>query len=236
MIFDALPTNERNVLLGVKAPSKPQPCPSSNETLSVVAAASRDNPSEGARSAGNDENQMMVREAGRSKGAANPERATERAAKVGLFSSANMMVDCVAYLLKEKERLEKKAVKAEKEKKNKESQEKARSMMASFFGKPKTPSTTTSPSKGPTPSSSKTLSDFDRVFRPFVLKRDAELAPVNWFRDARRKQRADADVIVIDEDDAEVHDIEISEPEPSPSASPRSLSFLRYGGCHSLNE
>jgi chromatin assembly factor 1 subunit A len=108
--------------------------------------------------------------------------------------------------------------------------------MASFFGKPKTSSTTTSPSKGPTPSSSNELSDFDRVFRPFVLKRDAELAPLNWFRDTRRKQRSDADVIVIDEDENEMHDIEMSEPEPSPTASPKSLSFLCYGVCNSLNE
>jgi chromatin assembly factor 1 subunit A len=129
--------------------------------------------------------------------------------------------------MKEKERLEKKAVKAEKERKDKESQEKARSMMASFFGKPKTSSTPTSPSKGPIPSSSNTLSEFDRVFKPFVIKKDAELAPLNWFRDAKRRQ---ADVIVIDEDDTEVHDVEMSELVPSPSVSPRGLSFLRCGG------
>ncbi|KAI0253932.1 chromatin assembly factor 1 subunit A-domain-containing protein [Lactifluus subvellereus] len=144
---------------------QPQPLlsASSNEALSVVVDASHDNLSEGAASAGGDENQMVVRKAGRSKGAINPERATERAAK-------------------EKERLEKRAAKAEKEKKDKEAQEKA---------------------------------------RPFVLKRDAELAPMNWFRDARQRRRADADMIVIDEDDTEIHDIEMSEPEPSPNASPR---------------
>lgn len=139
------------------------------------------------------------------------------------------MLDCVPYSSKEKERLEKRAAKAEKERKDKEAQEKARSMMASFFGKPKASSTTTSPSKCPAPSPSNTLSDFDKVFRPFVLKRDAELAPINWFRDARQKRRADADVIVIDEDDIEIHDVEMSEPDPSPNASPRSASFLCYG-------
>jgi chromatin assembly factor 1 subunit A len=200
-----------------------------------VPPASHDDLSEGGPSAGDNGNRTITRKAGRPKGSVNPESAIERAAKVSFFNSVNIMVDRIPSSLKERERLERKAAKAEKDRKNKESQEKAKSMMASFFGKPKTSSTTTSPSKGPTPSSSNTLSDFDRVFRPFVLKRDAELAPLNWFRDARRRQRAGADVIVIDEDENEMQDIEMSEPEPSPSASPSSLSFLRYGVCNSLN-
>jgi len=63
------------------------------------------------------------------------------------------MADYILDAFKEKERNEKKAAKAEKERKDKETQEKARSIMASFFGKAKALSTTTSPSKGPTPSS-----------------------------------------------------------------------------------
>ena len=124
--------------------------------------------------------------------------------------------------LKEKDRTGKKVAKTEKEKKDKESQEKARSMMASFFGKPKTSSTATSPSKGPTPSTSSTLPEFERVFRAFTLKKDAELAPVNWLQDAkRRKQYAGAEMIVIDEDDTGDHDVEMSEPEPSSGANTR---------------
>jgi chromatin assembly factor 1 subunit A len=128
--------------------------------------------------------------------------------------------------LKEKERSEKKAAKAEKERKEKESQEKAKSIMASFFGKPKASSSTTSPSKGPTPSTSNT-SDFDRVFRPFTIKKDAELAPINWIQDAkRRKLNADADVIVIDEDDTWDRDDEMIACEPSPNTGTRgSLLF-----------
>lgn len=99
--------------------------------------------------------------------------------------------------------------------------------MASFFGKAKPSSTTTSPSKNPKPSASNTLPEFERVFRPFMLKKDAELAPVNWFKDAKRKkQYADAEVIVIDEDDTGDHDIEMSEPEPSPDASSRRNIFF----------
>ena len=95
-------------------------------------------------------------------------------------------------------------------------------MMASFFGKAKASSTTTSPSKGPAPSTSNTLSEFDRVFRPFTLKKDAELAPINWIQDAkRRKRNADVEVIVIDEDDDGDHDVEMCESEPTPDASTR---------------
>jgi chromatin assembly factor 1 subunit A len=103
--------------------------------------------------------------------------------------------------------------------------------MANFFGKPKASSSTVaSPSKGPTASSSALLSDFDRVFKPFVLKKDAELAPVNWFRDARkRKRQAGSDVIVIDEDRTEVIDVEMYEPDFDPEASPRSESSPCYG-------
>ncbi|KAH9053883.1 chromatin assembly factor 1 subunit A-domain-containing protein [Lactarius vividus] len=178
-IFDALPVNERNALLGVRglatSPSKSQPLlrASSNEASPITGT-----------------NQMAARKTGRAKTTIDPEKAVEKAAK-------------------EKERFEKKAAKAEKDKKDKESQEKARSIMANFFGKPKASSTTVaSPSKGPAASSSNMLSEFDRVFKPFVLKKDADLAPVNWFRDARkRKRQANADVIVIDEDDIEVLDV-----------------------------
>jgi chromatin assembly factor 1 subunit A len=138
----------------------------------------------------------------------------------------------VSYSSKEKDRTGKKTAKAEKERKDKESQEKARSMMASFFGKPKPSTTATSPSKGPTPSVSNTLPDFDRVFRPFTLKKDAELAPMNWIQDAkRRKQYADAAVIVINEDGTT--DVEMSEPEPSPGASTRrNIFFVRPLAIH----
>jgi chromatin assembly factor 1 subunit A len=129
--------------------------------------------------------------------------------------------------LKEKDRTGKKVAKTEKEKKDKESQEKARSMMANFFGKPKASSTATSPSKGPPPSTSSTLPEFERVFRAFTLKKDAELAPVNWLQEAkRRKQYAGAEMIVIDEDDTGDHDVEMSEPEPGPGANTRRNVFF----------
>jgi chromatin assembly factor 1 subunit A len=131
--------------------------------------------------------------------------------------------------LKEKERTDKKAAKVEKERKDKESQEKARSMMASFFGKPKPSTTSTSSPKVSAPSASTTLSEFDRIFKPFTIKKDVELAPTNWFQDAKRRKRfADADVIVIDDDSiaSEDHDIEMIEHEPSPEANTRGNIFF----------
>jgi chromatin assembly factor 1 subunit A len=137
-----------------------------------------------------------------------------------------LLLIIIAYSLKEKERTDKKAAKVEKERKDKESQEKARSMMASFFGKPKPSTTSASSSKVPAPSGSTTLSEFDRVFKPFTLKKDVELAPTNWFQDAKRRNRfADADVIVIDDDGGD-RDVEMIESEPSPDANTRRNIFF----------
>ena len=227
-IFDALPVTERNALLGVKGHSDPPSraqtlvSASSNEVLSVVDNAPGNQLSERATNSGGDENQMTPHKLGRSRAAVDPGKAIEKAAKVSSSRSANIMADYILGPFQEKERFEKKAAKAEKERKDKESQEKARSMMASFFGKAKSSSTTTSPSKGPIPSTSSALSEFDRVFRPFTLKKDVELAPINWIQDAKRRKRiADVKVIVIDEDDAGDHDVEMDEPGPTPNASTR---------------
>ncbi|KAK0503100.1 chromatin assembly factor 1 subunit A-domain-containing protein [Armillaria luteobubalina] len=104
---------------------------------------------------------------------------------------------------KEKEKSEKKAAKAEKEKKEKEAQNKSRSLMATFFNKPKAPAPAASSSKleAQVASSSTTISDFDRVFKPFVLKKDVELAPWNRFLQKHCPRGSLDDVIVIDSDE-----------------------------------
>ncbi|KAI0336329.1 hypothetical protein GY45DRAFT_1315657 [Cubamyces sp. BRFM 1775] len=134
---------------------------------------------------------------GRVKKPVDPEKAAEKAAK-------------------EKERLEKKAARAEREKKEQAAQAKSRSLMANFFGKAKASgSSSASPSKSavgregnrasPVPGTSQ--SEFERTFKPFALKKDSELAPVNWFRECKKRQgakvssRYEGDVIVIDDDD-----------------------------------
>ncbi|KZP20865.1 hypothetical protein FIBSPDRAFT_1044651 [Athelia psychrophila] len=112
-------------------------------------------------------------------------------------------------IAKEKERLEKKAAKAEKEKKEKEAQNKSRSLMAGFFNKPKTNSRESPVANEPDkavvsrvagPSSNQ--SAFEKTFKPFVIKKDAELAHINWFL---RKNKA-REVIVIDDDGGAVEE------------------------------
>jgi len=89
---------------------------------------------------------------------------------------------------------EKKAAREEKDKKALEAQSKSRNLMANFFKKPKQPSgPVPSPSTSPNKALS-SISDYDRIFKPFVLKKDASLASVNWFR------RPLPDVIVLDDD------------------------------------
>ena len=128
------------------------------------------------------------------------------------------MYEDLAFASQEKERQEKKAAKAEKEKKAQEAQAKSRSIMASFFGKAKA-SVTASPAKSvaskngeeDSPGPASTQSDFQRTFRPFTLKKGAELAPTNWFREQRRRERqkqrlasrTEGNVIVIDDEEDE---------------------------------
>ena len=44
------------------------------------------------------------------------------------------------------------------------------------------------------------------MFKPFVVKKDAEVAPLNWFLDSTtnklHRRKGNKDVIVIDDDDA----------------------------------
>ncbi|KAF9009375.1 chromatin assembly factor 1 subunit A-domain-containing protein [Cyathus striatus] len=112
---------------------------------------------------------------------------------------------------KEKERLGKKAAKAEKEKKEKDAQDKSRTLMANFFSKAKT----RGPPKEEEPvcAVSKSQTDFEKVFKPFVLKKDATLAPVNRFLiPSKRKRVPTTHAIQIDDDDDS--DIIIYNPEP----------------------
>ncbi|KAI1787917.1 hypothetical protein LXA43DRAFT_1027472 [Ganoderma leucocontextum] len=158
---------------------------------------------------------------------------------------------------KEKERQEKKAAKAEREKKAQEAQAKSRSLMANFFGKAK-PAATASPSKyiaakeGETGSPGPTTaqSDFQRTFRPFALKKEAELAPINWFRDRRRRERLKqrvasrtrGNVIFIDDEDGdkdpepEPEDVEmVDAQEPEAQSSREYLNYILAGLPPGLN-
>ncbi|KAG8987771.1 hypothetical protein FRB90_003156, partial [Tulasnella sp. 427] len=87
-------------------------------------------------------------------------------------------------------------------------------MMQSFFKSSNKPSTTEKSSKGPF------VSDFERTFKAFLVKKDCYLAPVNYFRARSEavpnaKGKAKAEVIVLDDDG----DIEMSV--DSPTKPPR---------------
>jgi len=107
-----------------------------------------------------------------------------------------------------KEKEEKRAAREEREKKQKETQDKSRSLMANFFGKAKAPPRQ-SPSKAGNLicGTSNSESEFQKTFKPFVVKKDAEMAPINWFLKSRKgpsgKQRSGlshAQAIIIDID------------------------------------
>lgn len=76
---------------------------------------------------------------------------------------------------------------------------------------------------------SKIQSDFERVFKPFVLGKDKVLAPQNWFHDQRKRRRRAVEVldngaIIIGSEDE--RDMNMSEPQPTEeeicAMSPRS--------------
>lgn len=78
--------------------------------------------------------------------------------------------------------------------------------MANFFGKTK-PSVRDSPTKDSNDSAApSTDSEFQRTFKPFVLKKDAQLAPYNWFLEVNRRSRnrmtgiTHEEAIVLDDD------------------------------------
>jgi chromatin assembly factor 1 subunit A len=159
----------------------------------------------------------------------------EKAVKVG-FILHSFGVQSLLNISQEKERLEKKAAKAEKEKKEKDAQDKSRSLMANFFGKSKVP--TRAPLKeadsadaGP----SRIQSDFERIFKSFVIKKDTQLAPINWFSESKKwmgnplSGRIHDDVIVIDEDSPRnVFDVEMD----GGSASEEDVSCLSCQGWY----
>ena len=68
--------------------------------------------------------------------------------------------------------------------------------MANFFGKAKTKDAFLSP-MGNDSVTIQTQTQFEKTFKNFVLKKDAELAPVNWFMETQKKREK---IIVIDDE------------------------------------
>ncbi|KAG1756444.1 uncharacterized protein EDB91DRAFT_1212997 [Suillus paluster] len=196
-VFESLPQDERDAILDPKGTNKlptkdtnKPSLPSNTPTEQVDAAEIKDSSSQRDPSVSPNEPENIdsanVTPKARQRKAADPEKAA-----------------------KAKEKEEKKAAKAEKDKKQKETQNKSRSLMANFFGKAKAPPRE-SPSKGGKPVCGSTSeSDFLKTFKPFVLKKDAEMAPINRFlmpsKQHWKKQTSGfshADAIVIDDNQA----------------------------------
>ncbi|TBU32249.1 hypothetical protein BD311DRAFT_714705 [Dichomitus squalens] len=233
-LFDSLAENEQIAILGTKSVPKTPARAKLNVTNSISDTEIIDlrdsamNPTPPAPSKDGPENGEETQQDGpEKKGAGRPKKPldTEKAAEKAA---------------KEKERQEKKAAKAEKERKALEAQAKSRSIMASFFGKAK-PSASASPAKplaskdgeSGSPGPATVQSDFQRAFRPFTLKKGAELAPINWFRDQRKRERqkrrlesrTEGNVIVIEDEDeqndSELADVEMEDIQESEAQSPR---------------
>jgi hypothetical protein len=127
----------------------------------------------------------------------------DKAAKVQGFESRPVQMSS-SFLLQEKEKQERKVAKAEKERKAQDAQNKSRSIMANFFAKSK--SARASPSSESNVPTGPIQSEFEKTFKTFALKKDANLAPINWFSGKKRKKLAgfkEREVIIIDEDEDE---------------------------------
>ncbi|KAG1826950.1 uncharacterized protein BJ212DRAFT_1474155 [Suillus subaureus] len=202
-VFESLPQDERDAILDPKGinklPTKDtnKPNPPSNATAEQADAAElKDSSSQREPSVSANEPENIDSGSGTPKARQRKVTDAEKVAKA-------------------KEKEEKKAARAEKEKKQKATQDKSRSLMANFFGKAKAPPRE-SPSK-PVCGASNSESDFQKTFKPFILKKDAEMAPVNWFlkpsKRTWKKQTSGfspADAIVVDDAQASgTNDIDV---------------------------
>ncbi|PPQ68491.1 hypothetical protein CVT26_003430 [Gymnopilus dilepis] len=205
LLLEALPQEERNAIIDPKGTNKlpakelnkPDSLQSTNQTSDDPKAALQpSSKKEAKRKAEEPENDNVETQAGagRPKKTVDPEKAA-----------------------KEKEKLEKKAARAEKEKKEKEAHNKSQNMMARFFSMSKAKSPT-KVSETAVAGPSRLQSDFEKVFKPFVLHKDKVMAPTNWFTEKRKQKRARSnpnnEVIVVDmedEEDAEMQSLQPSE-------------------------
>ncbi|KZT11534.1 uncharacterized protein LAESUDRAFT_740995 [Laetiporus sulphureus 93-53] len=228
--FASLSDEERNAILsgkgGVKAPLTAKSNENSADQSLVIDVTDTDVksiPLSEKSMASTEEDATVDKPENGKKGSGRPKKLTdpERAAK-------------------EKERQEKKAAREEKEKRAKEAQDKSRWIMASFFGKAKPPSIkrsfTMTKDASPDVSRPSAISDFEKTFKSFVLKKDVELAPINWFTAkgtaSKGKQRMEGNVIVLDEFEepanAEMTNVQSSIDVRRSSAKERSLDFLSH--------
>ncbi|RXW17972.1 hypothetical protein EST38_g7884 [Candolleomyces aberdarensis] len=206
--FESLPQSERDTILRIKGSKLPKvdannaetSTPEPSERIEIVTSESAKKQGKKKAEEVDDDD-----EAGTS-----PNKGTKKAKAVDPEKAA-----------KEKERLEKKAARAEKERKAKDAQDKSRSIMASFFAKPKVTITKTKEASSSGAGPSSVRSDFEKTFKPFIKKKDSVIAPVNWFKTRRARKQSeltgDSDVIIIDDGETGAQDVQMSSPQPTES-------------------
>ncbi|OJA14705.1 hypothetical protein AZE42_12100, partial [Rhizopogon vesiculosus] len=203
-VFESLPQDEQDAILDPKGTNKlppkdtKKPGPSSNATAGQTDGAERkDSPSLRDPGVSTDE----------------PEN-VEVCSSLPPLCRQRKSAD-LEKAAKAKEKEEKRAARTEREKRQKETQDKSRSIMVNFFGKAKAPPRQ-SPSKAGNLAcgTSSNESEFQKTFKPFVLKKGAEIAPVNWFLKSRRRPSGEqrsgfshADAIVIDAGQTEAAEV-----------------------------
>ncbi|KAJ7752021.1 chromatin assembly factor 1 subunit A-domain-containing protein [Mycena metata] len=107
---------------------------------------------------------------------------------------------------KEKEKQEKKAAKTEREQKEKDAQKKSQSLMQNFLKSKATTPRAVLANPASAEASVSNVSQFDKTFKPFVVKKDTTVAPINWFTTSQNTSRPplltyDGDIIIVDDAD-----------------------------------
>lgn len=103
--------------------------------------------------------------------------------------------------------------------------------MANFLSKPRLNSRAASKEfESPIAGPSKLKRDFDKHFKPFVLRKDTTLAPTNWFHEIEKEEKKiSREVITIDieEDRPSVEDVEMQNPHATEDFSGLNAQGLR---------
>ncbi|KAJ7172649.1 chromatin assembly factor 1 subunit A-domain-containing protein [Mycena filopes] len=177
-LFDSLPNDEQDTVLDPKGTAK-----ASASTSSTIDLTGEDmkSPAPAKKQKENEENDATpATKAGRPKKIVDSDKTA-----------------------KEKEKLEKKAAKTEREQKEKDAQKKSQSLMQNFLKSKATATPRGVPAKAPaSEASASSISQFDKTFKPFVVKKDMTIAPINWFNDVHPPPLTyDGDVIIVDDAD-----------------------------------
>lgn len=206
LTFDALPQTERDKIFDMRIRKNPAKDINTDTTLEPERLEQQ--PDESMKPSPQQLKQQVKQKSENVENDAATDSATPKASRPKKALDAEKAA-------KEKERLERKAAKVEKEKKEKDAQSKSRSIMANFFAKPKASKASTS-SRAPSneveiaiAGPSQVQSEFSKSFKPFVLKKDATLAPINRFLKKGKQRRRHVssahanEVINIDCDDGD---------------------------------